>query len=85
VGIDDDFFEIGGDSIAWVRIVARLRARGLPLKERDLVSHRPSPRWRHPSSARPSSAAAPADAGRAAVAAVDEDELVALLGSEGEA
>jgi acyl-CoA synthetase (AMP-forming)/AMP-acid ligase II len=86
VGIDDDFFEIGGDSIAWVRIVARLRTRAIPLKERDLVSHRTVAALAASIERRAVAAAVPADvAARGAVAAVDEDELVALLGSEGEA
>ena len=86
VGIYDDFFEIGGDSIAWVRIVARLRTRGLPLKERDLVSHRTVAALAASIERRALVAAVPADVVvRGAVAAVDEDELVALLGSEGEA
>src|SRR5205823_3434905 len=36
VGVHDNFFEVGGDSIASVRITARLRATGLPLTVRDL-------------------------------------------------
>ena len=84
MGVDDDFFEIGGDSIAWVRIVARLR-RGLPLKERDLVSHRTVAALAASIERRAVVAAVPADVVARGAAAVDEDELVALLGSEGEA
>jgi aryl carrier-like protein len=37
VGLDDDFFELGGNSLFAVRVSAALRARGLPsLPLRDL-------------------------------------------------
>jgi amino acid adenylation domain-containing protein len=40
VGPDDDFFELGGNSLFAVRIGAALRARGLPsLRLRDLYRH----------------------------------------------
>ncbi|MES5820838.1 amino acid adenylation domain-containing protein [Streptomyces sp. RG80] len=40
VGPDDDFFELGGNSLAAVRIGAALRARGLPsLRLRELYRH----------------------------------------------
>jgi amino acid adenylation domain-containing protein len=41
---DDDFFEVGGNSLRAVRLVARLRERhGLPLEPADIFEH-PSPR-----------------------------------------
>ncbi|MGI5424158.1 non-ribosomal peptide synthetase [Streptomyces sp. CA-179760] len=41
VGLDDDFFELGGNSLFAVRIGAALRARGLPsLRLRELYRHR---------------------------------------------
>jgi hypothetical protein len=36
VGIDDDFFKLGGDSIASIRMVARARTAGLGLTPRDI-------------------------------------------------
>ncbi|MEH0420863.1 non-ribosomal peptide synthetase [Streptomyces sp. B21-083] len=40
VGLDDDFFELGGNSLFAVRISAALRARGLPaLRLRELYRH----------------------------------------------
>lgn len=37
---DDDFFELGGNSLSAVRIGAALRARGLPsLRLRELFRH----------------------------------------------
>ncbi|MGW3645392.1 non-ribosomal peptide synthetase [Streptomyces sp. NPDC000878] len=40
VGLDDDFFELGGNSLFAIRIGAALRARGLPsLRLRELYRH----------------------------------------------
>ena len=39
VGRSDNFFEVGGDSILALRIVARCRPRGLDLRPRDLFDH----------------------------------------------
>nr|WP_276307341.1 non-ribosomal peptide synthetase [Amycolatopsis antarctica] len=39
VGIDDGFFDLGGDSILSLQLVARARAAGLVLEPRDLVRH----------------------------------------------
>ncbi|WP_079195520.1 non-ribosomal peptide synthetase [Streptomyces acidiscabies] len=40
VGLDDDFFELGGNSLSAVRITAALRAAGLPAPRlRDLYRH----------------------------------------------
>ncbi|WP_344831150.1 amino acid adenylation domain-containing protein [Actinocorallia longicatena] len=40
VGVDDDFFEIGGDSIRSIQVVARARTLGLVLSPQDVFRHR---------------------------------------------
>ncbi|MEU5878788.1 amino acid adenylation domain-containing protein [Spirillospora sp. NPDC047279] len=40
VGIDDDFFSLGGDSITAIGVSSRLRAHGLELRPRDLLARR---------------------------------------------
>ncbi|MYX24502.1 non-ribosomal peptide synthetase, partial [Streptomyces sp. SID8380] len=40
VGVDDDFFALGGDSIVAMRLVARARAAGLALSPRDVFRHK---------------------------------------------
>ncbi|MEU6125209.1 amino acid adenylation domain-containing protein [Streptomyces sp. NPDC047123] len=40
VGVDDDFFTLGGDSITAITISSRLRAKGLELRPRDLLARR---------------------------------------------
>ncbi len=39
VGIHDDFFELGGDSITAIRIVARAREAGISVEPSDLFEH----------------------------------------------
>lgn len=39
VGIRDDFFELGGDSIKPFQIIARLKQRGLALTSQDIMLH----------------------------------------------
>ncbi len=40
VGVDDDFYALGGDSITAISVSSRLRAHGLELKPRDLLARR---------------------------------------------
>ncbi|MFI1104554.1 amino acid adenylation domain-containing protein [Streptomyces melanogenes] len=40
VGVDDSFFDLGGDSIVSIRLVARARARGLVISARDVFRHK---------------------------------------------
>ncbi|KAI0481967.1 hypothetical protein GGR56DRAFT_617984 [Xylariaceae sp. FL0804] len=40
IGLDDSFFQLGGDSIGAMKIVADLRARGLELTVPDIFKHR---------------------------------------------
>ncbi len=39
VGLDDNYFDLGGDSIISIQIVARARRLGLDLKPRDVFEH----------------------------------------------
>ncbi|WP_316250510.1 non-ribosomal peptide synthetase [Tsukamurella columbiensis] len=40
VGVDDSFFELGGDSITSIQLVGRARAAGLTLTAHDVFAHR---------------------------------------------
>ncbi|SEC91104.1 non-ribosomal peptide synthase domain TIGR01720/amino acid adenylation domain-containing protein [Streptomyces sp. 3213] len=40
VGVEDDFFTLGGDSIVAMQLVARARAAGLTLSPRDVFRHK---------------------------------------------
>jgi amino acid adenylation domain-containing protein/non-ribosomal peptide synthase protein (TIGR01720 family) len=40
VGVEDSFFELGGDSIISIQVVARAREAGLGLAPRDIFTHR---------------------------------------------
>jgi non-ribosomal peptide synthase protein (TIGR01720 family) len=40
VGIDDDFFALGGDSIVSIQLVSRARAAGVVITVRDVFAHR---------------------------------------------
>ncbi|EPH43218.1 putative Linear gramicidin synthase subunit C [Streptomyces aurantiacus JA 4570] len=40
VGVDDDFFALGGDSITAITVSSRLRAQGVELRPRDLLARR---------------------------------------------
>ena len=39
VGVDDGFFDVGGDSVLAVQVVARARETGLALSVRDVFDH----------------------------------------------
>ncbi|MFJ8802978.1 amino acid adenylation domain-containing protein [Streptomyces sp. NPDC102487] len=51
VGIDDDFFAIGGDSLRSIQVVARARARGLNLTTREIFECRTAARLAEAASA----------------------------------
>ncbi|KAA0084465.1 non-ribosomal peptide synthetase [Mycolicibacterium sp. P9-64] len=40
IGVDEDFFRLGGDSIVAIRVVSRVRASGFALRPRDMFAHR---------------------------------------------
>ena len=44
VGVDDDFFAVGGDSLRSIQVVARARARGLVLTTREIFECRSAAR-----------------------------------------
>ncbi|WP_282794116.1 non-ribosomal peptide synthetase [Streptomyces sp. CC224B] len=52
VGIDDDFFVVGGDSLRSIQVVARARARGLELTTREIFECRTAARLAEVASAR---------------------------------
>ncbi|MGW1278684.1 amino acid adenylation domain-containing protein [Streptomyces tsukubensis] len=53
VGIDDDFFAVGGDSLRSIQVVARARARGLKLTTREIFECRTAARLAEAADARP--------------------------------
>ncbi|MGW7823547.1 amino acid adenylation domain-containing protein [Streptomyces puniciscabiei] len=52
VGIDDDFFAVGGDSLRSIQVVARARARGLKVTTREIFECRTAARLAEVASAR---------------------------------
>ncbi|KQR16488.1 non-ribosomal peptide synthetase [Cellulomonas sp. Leaf334] len=82
-GPDDRFFELGGDSITAIRVVASLRTRGLALAPRDVFAHpvladlaaAARPLVEAPPAARPARRA------RVALSAADLSTISALLGA----
>ena len=39
IGVDDDFFELGGDSMHCIQIVSAARGRGMEISPRDLFAN----------------------------------------------
>ncbi|MER5770359.1 amino acid adenylation domain-containing protein [Streptomyces sp. NPDC001985] len=66
VGVDDSFFELGGDSIVAISLVSRARAAGLRISPGDVFTHR-TPAALAAATAAPEEAAAPADDGTGTV------------------
>ncbi|GAA2704282.1 hypothetical protein Apa02nite_067240 [Actinoplanes palleronii] len=52
VGVDDDFFVVGGDSLRSIQVVARARARGLELTAREIFECRTAARLAEVAAAR---------------------------------
>ncbi|MGW0238906.1 condensation domain-containing protein, partial [Streptomyces sp. NPDC002996] len=62
VGVDDNLFDLGGDSIASIQLVSRARAAGLRLTTRDVFRHRtPAALAEAADSAAPDAVAGPVD------------------------
>jgi aryl carrier-like protein len=77
IGIHDDFFELGGESMRCIQIAATARERGLAFTPRDL--------FQHPTIARLSKVATPVGAGPdLVVAEVNAGELDRLRQEFGE-
>ncbi|MEU8893315.1 amino acid adenylation domain-containing protein [Streptomyces sp. NPDC048442] len=71
VGVDDDFFAVGGDSITAIQVASRARTAGLVLTPRDI--------FRHPTVAALTAAVRPAPADPAAT--VPDDGVGAIPGT----
>ncbi|NEB79981.1 amino acid adenylation domain-containing protein, partial [Streptomyces sp. SID14478] len=52
IGVDDDFFAVGGDSLRSIQVVARARARGLDLTTREIFECRTAARLAEAAAAR---------------------------------
>lgn len=52
IGVDDDFFVVGGDSLRSIQVVARARSRGLDLTTREIFECRTAARLAEVASAR---------------------------------
>ncbi|MFJ4908385.1 amino acid adenylation domain-containing protein [Streptomyces sp. NPDC093249] len=70
VGVEDDFFALGGDSIVSIRLVSRARSRGLALSTRDVFRYRTVAELAVHAKARPPRAGAAAAHGTVAPAQV---------------
>lgn len=81
VGITDNFFEIGGDSILSLQVVARARERGLALTAKQVFELQTVAALAGVAeAAAPTRTPAPAEpAGRFAAAGLSDDELSALI------
>ncbi|MFD0631693.1 condensation domain-containing protein [Catenulispora yoronensis] len=90
VGVDDDFFELGGDSITSIQLAVRAHRSGLPLAPRDIFERRTVAELASAARDRPSDAAGPRASARLADPLADADaqersELLAAFGPGAEA
>ncbi len=73
VGVDDSFFELGGDSIMSIKLVTAAREAGLDISPRDVFTHKSVARLAE-------AAPQPADDADAAHISLDDAELDELIG-----
>ncbi|MCX4679849.1 amino acid adenylation domain-containing protein [Streptomyces sp. NBC_01433] len=86
IGVEDDFFVLGGDSLSSITVVTRARERGMALSPRDVFEHRtPAALAAGAAVAAPAPAAsapapeAPASAEAVTVSAADAGQAAAAL------
>ena len=77
VGIDDDFFALGGDSIVSIQLVGRARAAGLALTPRQIFQHR-TPAALVPVAGVVAADVVPANLSLVGLTAAEEREVAAL-------
>ncbi|NJP45796.1 non-ribosomal peptide synthase/polyketide synthase [Streptomyces sp. PRB2-1] len=78
VGVEDDFFALGGDSIVAMQLVARARAAGLALSPRDVFRHKSAAGLAAVTRALDGTPDADPDAGLLALTDAERAELAAL-------
>ncbi|WP_326682673.1 non-ribosomal peptide synthetase [Streptomyces sp. NBC_01237] len=86
IGVEDDFFVLGGDSLSSITVVTRARERGMALSPRDVFEHRtPAALAAGAATAAPApeagapAAGAPAPAEAVTVSAADAGQAAAAL------
>ncbi|MEU4770263.1 non-ribosomal peptide synthase/polyketide synthase, partial [Actinosynnema sp. NPDC023794] len=79
VGVDDSFFDLGGDSIVSIQLVSRARAEGLAFSPREVFEHRTVERL----AAIATAATAPAEALGTALGEVRPTPIVRWLAARG--
>ncbi|HEX2204789.1 MAG TPA: amino acid adenylation domain-containing protein [Longimicrobium sp.] len=88
VGVDDNFFDLGGDSILCMQLVSRAREAGLPLATRDVFQHQTvaamAAGLRAAAAVEPSPVSASNPAPPPALDAAELDALLYALGEAGE-
>ncbi|MFF3898067.1 non-ribosomal peptide synthase/polyketide synthase [Streptomyces sp. NPDC001812] len=80
VGVDDGFFDLGGDSIVSIQLVARARKAGLAITARDVFQHKTAAALAEIAEATTAHAAEDPDAG---IGRVDTTPIVAWLSELG--
>ncbi|GAB3467266.1 hypothetical protein GCM10027436_81930 [Actinophytocola sediminis] len=81
VGVDDDFFAIGGDSIRAIQLASRARAAGVPVTPRDVFTRRTAGRLATVAQNPAAAAAADPDAGIGEVPLTPAVHWLARLGT----
>jgi aryl carrier-like protein len=83
IGLDDNFFDLGGDSIRCLKVIAKLRSRGYRVELKQLVMHRTLAELAADLSPAPASAAPePLAAKGGAFSMLNADDLAKLMGGK---